>query len=236
MIALRDINERDVERVLQSTVAMIGAGGIGSPTLRLLTSLGFGTIRIIDNDKVELHNIQRQNIYTTRDLGKPKATAAAANLSSLNKDIKFEPVVEEITEENSLDLLNHVDVIVDGLDTFSARRVVNQASIRYRTPYVFAGAVEYFSNISTFIPGVTGCFECTLSGVEDDPRATAEYIGVSPSLLTFISGIIAQETFLIVIGKPAKLTGKMMTIDIHSLSFDMIDIVKNPDCLFCSNI
>ncbi|MFW9849205.1 MAG: ThiF family adenylyltransferase [Candidatus Thorarchaeota archaeon] len=236
MIALRDINESDVERVLRSSVAMVGAGGIGSPTLRLLTSLGFGTIRIIDKDNVELHNLQRQNIYTTKDLGKPKATAAAANLSSLNKDIKFEPIVEEITKENSLAFLNDIDVIVDGLDSFSARHVVNQASIRYRTPYVFSGAVEYFSNISTFIPGVTGCFECTFSGVEDAPRAKAENIGVSPSLLTLISGIVAQETFLIVIGKPPKLAGKMMTIDIHSLSFDLIEIERNPDCLFCSNI
>jgi adenylyltransferase/sulfurtransferase len=234
MLALRDIEEADVEKVLGSTVAMVGAGGIGSPTLRLLTSLGFGTIRIIDGDHVELHNLQRQNIYNTQDIGKPKASAAATNLSLINPDIVFEPIEKKIDLENGHDLLKGVDVIIDGLDSFAARHALNHSSVHLGIPYVFAGAVEYFANLSTFIPGKTGCFSCTLGDAKDNPNATAEAIGVSPSLLTFISGIITREALLLTIGREPKLSGKMMTIDIHSLSFDLFDISRNSECHICS--
>jgi adenylyltransferase/sulfurtransferase len=234
MLALRDIEEKDVEHVLGSTVAMVGAGGIGSPTLRLLTSLGFGTIRIIDGDSVELHNLQRQNIYNTEDIGKPKASVAASNLSLLNPDIKFDAIEENLDSGNAMRLLEGVDVIIDGLDSFKARLSLNHASVNLRTPYVFAGAVEYFANLSTFIPGETGCFSCTLGNAKDNPKTTAEHIGVSPSLLSFISGIIAREALLIVIGRTPKLAGKVMAVDIHTLSFDIFDIAPNPVCPVCS--
>ena len=234
MLALRDISEDDIKRILQSTVAMVGVGGIGSPTLRLLTSLGFGTIRIIDGDKVELHNLQRQNIYYTEDIGKPKASTAANNLSLVNPDIKFDPVENQIDIENAIELLDGVDVIIDGVDSFSIRHALNHASVGLGKPYVFAGAVEYYANLSTFIPGTTGCFSCTLGDAKDNHKTTAEHIGVSPSLLSFISGIIAREVFLLTIGRDPKLAGKMMTVDIHSLSFDLIDIARNPVCPVCS--
>ncbi|MCK5151070.1 MAG: ThiF family adenylyltransferase, partial [Candidatus Thorarchaeota archaeon] len=125
MLALRDISEDDIKRVLQSTVAMVGAGGIGSPTLRLLTSLGFGSIRIIDGDKVELHNLQRQNIYYTEDIGKPKASTATHHLSLVNPDITFVPVERQIDIENAIEILDGVDVIIDGVDSFSTRHALN---------------------------------------------------------------------------------------------------------------
>ena len=160
LLALRNINEEDMESIMDTTVAVVGAGGLGSPALRLLAAIGFGKIRIIDRDIVELSNIQRQTIYNTADIGEPKAEAAASNLALMNPEIELEPYSISLQEENALDLLKGADIIVDGLDSFSTRRIVNKISLKLGIPYIFAGAVEYYANLSTFIPGRTACFNC----------------------------------------------------------------------------
>ncbi|MHA2359989.1 MAG: HesA/MoeB/ThiF family protein, partial [Candidatus Thorarchaeota archaeon] len=115
MLALRDFSEKDMETVMNTTVAMVGAGGLGSPSLRLLTAIGFGRIRIIDRDIVELSNIQRQTVFNTQDIGMPKAEAAAVNLSLMNPEVNFDPICVSISEENAIDVLKGADIIVDGL-------------------------------------------------------------------------------------------------------------------------
>ncbi len=100
MLALRDFSENDMETVMNATVALIGAGGLGSPSLRLLTAVGFGRIRIIDRDIVELSNIQRQTVFNTKDIGMPKAEAAAVNLNLMNPEVIFDPICVSISEEN----------------------------------------------------------------------------------------------------------------------------------------
>ena len=162
LLALRNINEEDMESIMDTTVAVVGAGGLGSPALRLLAAIGFGKIRIIDRDIVELSNIQRQTIYNTADIGEPKAEAAASNLALMNPEIELEPYSISLQEENALDLLKGADIIVDGLDSFSTRRIVNKISLKLGIPYIFAGAVEYYANLSTFIPGRTACFNCIM--------------------------------------------------------------------------
>ena len=212
---------------------MAGAGGIGSPVLRLLASLGFGTVRIIDADTVELSNIQRQNIYNTDDIGKKKAECAAANLALLNPEVEFIGIVERIDHRNAEDILKGSNLIVDGLDSFEARRVVNEISVRKEIPYIFAGAVEYFANLSTFIPGETGCLNCVMEGARDNPDRTAAAIGVSPELLSVVAGIEVREAVLVALNREPNLAGKLMTIDISSLSFDIFEITRSETCSVC---
>ncbi|MFW9966767.1 MAG: ThiF family adenylyltransferase, partial [Candidatus Thorarchaeota archaeon] len=121
-LRLHDFTEEDQLNLLKTTVSMVGAGGIGSPVLRLLTSLGFGRIRIIDGDNVELSNIQRQNIYNTRDVGKKKAECAAANLTLMNPEVEFISIVQQIDNNNAMEILKGSNLIVDGLDSFRARQ------------------------------------------------------------------------------------------------------------------
>ena len=177
-LALRDVSEDDLELILGSTVSVVGAGGLGSPVLRLLTAFGFGTIRIIDHDLVDLSNLQRQTIYETNDIGSPKAETAAQNLSRLNPDVSFEPYAVSIREENAVDLLSGSDVIIDGLDSITARRAVNKASLKLNIPYVYTGAIEHYGNISTFIPGKTGCLHCLIGELDDGSVATCADVGV----------------------------------------------------------
>lgn len=233
MIKLHDMSETDMVSITKSRVAVLGAGGLGSPALRLLTSIGFGLIRIVDRDKVELSNLQRQSLYSTADVGKSKATAAATNLRRLNREVEFEVVREEISRENALSLVDGVDVIVDGLDSFETRRAVNEASVKLRIPYVFAGAVEYFANMSTFVPGKTPCFACVMGEANDNPQNTAAVRGVEPCLLAMTAAVQVREASLLAMGRPPNLAGRVMTIDVSSYGFDMFEISRARDCPVC---
>ncbi len=234
MLALHDFKEADMESVMGTKVAVVGAGGLGSPALRLLTAIGFGVIRIVDRDVVELSNIQRQTIYNTKDVGKPKADAAAENLALLNPHVNFEPLCISIEESNANDILKGCDIIVDGLDSFHSRRAVNKASQSLGIPYVFAGAVEYYANLTTFVPGETGCFSCIMGNVEDNPDNSCERIGVTPTLLSIAAAIEVREAVLLTTKKEARLKNRLMTIDISSLSFDFFEIARAENCPVCS--
>ena len=234
MLALHDFKEEDMESIKGTRVAVVGAGGLGSPALRLLTAIGFGVIRIVDRDVVELSNIQRQTIYNTQDVGKPKADIAAENLALLNPHVNFEPLCISMEESNANDILKGCDIIIDGLDSFHSRRAVNKASQSLGIPYVFAGAVEYYANLTTFVPGETGCFSCIMGNVEDNPENSCERIGVTPTLLSIAAAIEVREAVLLATGKEARLKNRLMTIDISSLSFDFFDITRAENCPVCS--
>jgi len=234
MLALRDFSENDMETVMNTTVALIGAGGLGSPSLRLLTAVGFGRIRIIDRDIVELSNIQRQTVFNTKDIGMPKAEAAAANLNLMNPEVSFDPICVSISEENSIDVLKGADIIIDGLDSFKARRAVNRASLALGIPYVFAGAVEYYANLTTFIPGETGCLQCVMGDAKDNPENTCALVGVSPMLLSLAASVQVNEVLNLALGREPALVNRLMTIDSNTLNFDFFDIGKASDCEVCS--
>ncbi|MFW9912673.1 MAG: ThiF family adenylyltransferase [Candidatus Thorarchaeota archaeon] len=234
MLALHDFSESDMESIAASTVSVVGAGGLGSPALRLLTAIGFGKIRIIDRDIVELSNIQRQTVYNTVDIGMPKAEAAAANLALLNPDVEFDPISASLAEDNARTLLNGSDIIVDGLDSFETRFAVNRASVSLKIPYVFAGAIEFHSNLSTFIPGKTGCLHCLSGGAQDNPNYTCANVGVTPELLSIVASIQVREAVLLASGREPHLANRLMFIDIASLSFDFFEIGRDDDCPVCS--
>jgi len=234
MLALRDFSDEDMKSIMNTTVAVVGAGGLGSPALRLLTALGFGKIRIVDRDIVELSNIQRQTVYNTADIGEPKVEAASTNLKMINPNVEFEPICISIGEDNAVEILQGSDIILDGLDSFKARRAVNRASLALGIPYIFAGAVEYYANLSTFVPGKTGCLNCVMGDAEDNPDNTCENVGVIPTLLSLAAAVEVNEAIRIATGRDPTLANRLMTIDSSSLSFDFFDIGKAEDCPVCS--
>ncbi|UCE09606.1 MAG: HesA/MoeB/ThiF family protein [Candidatus Thorarchaeota archaeon] len=234
MLVLKDFSEENMESIIRSTVSVVGAGGLGSPSLRLLSAIGFGKLRIIDRDIVELSNIQRQTVFDTSDIGLPKAEAAASNLERMNPEVEYETVSLSLDEGNAIDILKGSDLILDGLDSFHSRRILNKASITLKIPYVFAGAIEYYANLSTFIPGRTGCLECLVGDATDDPDNTCAQVGVSPTLLSIAASIEVREAVLLATGKEPKLMNRLMTVDIDDLSFDFFDITKSETCPTCS--
>lgn len=234
MLALPDFDESAMESVMKTHVTVVGAGGLGSPVLQLLTALGFGEIRLIDHDIVDLSNLQRQIIYTTDDIGTPKVEAAVSNLSKMNPEVVFEPHGITIREDNAADLLKDTDIILDGLDSIKARRAVNRASQDLDIPYVYAGAIQHYANISTFIPGATGCLQCLLGDTQDTPEMTCENVGVTPTVLSFAASIEVQEAIMLSTDQEPQLANKLLHIDVHQLSFDRFEIHRNDSCSVCS--
>lgn len=223
-----------MDTIMSTSVAMLGAGGLGSPSLRLLAAIGFGRIKIVDRDIVELSNIQRQTVFNTEDIGKPKAEAAASNLELMNPEVYFDPMCVSVDDNNAIDVLKGTDIIIDGLDSFKARRAVNKASLALKIPYVFAGAVEHYANLTTFIPGETGCLQCVMGDAQDNPENTCAHVGVSPTLLSIAAAVEVNETLKIALGRIPDLANRLMTIDTSTLSFDFFDIGKASDCEVCS--
>ena len=233
-ISLRDVTDSDMEKILSSKVTVVGAGGLGSPVLRLLTALGFGEIRIIDHDLVDLSNLQRQTIYETDDIGSPKAETAAANLSKLNPDVKLEPFPISIRDDNAVDLIEGSDVVLDGLDSITARRAVNKASVSLGIPYVYAGAIEYYGNLSTFVPGTTGCLHCLIGDLEDESVATCSDVGVTPTLLSIIGAIEVEEALRIVRRKTPLFAGRLLHVDVQTMTLDSFNLEQSKSCPICS--
>ncbi len=234
MLALRDFSRDDLERIRRTAVTVVGAGGLGSPVLRLLTAIGFGTIRVIDHDIVDLSNLQRQTIYTTEDIGRPKVEAAVERLAAVNPDVRLDPVLDSITPRNAEELLHGSDMVLDGLDTIHARRIVNIATQRLGIPYVYAGAIEYYGNASTFIPGETGCLHCLLGDARDDPERTCAVVGVTPTILEMVGAIEVQEAVLLATGRRPNLAGRLLHADIRSLSLESFEIGRAENCPVCS--
>lgn len=234
-LALRDFGMEDLEALEKTTITVIGAGGLGCPALRLLTAIGFGKIRIIDHDIVELSNLQRQTVYNYEDIGSPKVDAAATNLTKQNPFVEFEPVAMSITNENALELLRTTDIILDGLDSMTARRAVNRASYSLKVPYIYAGALEYYANISTFIPDETGCLYCLVGDVPDNPENTCATVGVFPPLLSVVAAIEVREAVLLATGRRPKLASRLMHVDLENLGFDTFEIARSPRCPVCSS-
>jgi molybdopterin/thiamine biosynthesis adenylyltransferase len=234
-LALRDFEIEDLEALEKTTITVIGAGGLGCPALRLLTAIGFGKVRIIDHDIVELSNLQRQTVYNFDDIGSPKVHAAATNLAKQNPFVEFEPIAMSITDNNALDLLRASDIILDGLDSMTARRAVNQASYSLKVPYIYAGALEYYANISTFIPDDTGCLYCLVGDVPDNPENTCATVGVSPPLLSIVAAIEVREAVLLATGRRPMLAGRLMHVDLENLGFDTFEIARSQRCPVCSS-
>ncbi len=236
MLALRDFDEEAIESIMNTQICMVGAGGLGSAALRLIAAIGFGKISIIDNDIVELSNIQRQTLFNTDDLGKNKAEAASLNLTRMNPEVEIKSVVSEIDEDNAVKLIRGADIIIDGLDSFKARRSVNTASVNLKIPYIFAGAVEYYGNLSTFIPRATGCLHCMLGDAKDNPELTCAKIGVSPTLLSIVGAIEVREAVLIATNRKPKLFRQLMTVDIDSLAIEYFELKRVDNCPVCGKL
>jgi len=234
-IVLKSIGKEGQELLKKSRVAIVGLGGLGSISAMYLASMGVGFIRLIDKDVVEVSNLQRQILYTVHDLASPKVEVAKSRLEAMNPYCKVEPLSVFVSPKNIKEIVEGVDLVIDGLDSFSSRFVVNKACVQKNIPYVFGGVLGTLGNTSTFIPyDDSPCLECIFSKVRDEELETTETAGVHPSIIGIISCIQISEAVRIITGKKPLLKGKLLFGDLENLDFQSIEIVKNPSCPTCS--
>jgi len=230
---LAELGRQGQEKLRHSKVVVVGLGGLGTISALYLALAGVGHIRLIDQDTVELNNLHRQVLYSLNNLRYPKVEAAADRVRQVNPDVKVEAVPENVRESNVDKLIGGVDCIVDGLDNMRTRYLLNRASVRRETPYIFGAAIGVEGNLSVFSPPETPCLECVLPNLDDRYLLTCDVRGVLGATTGIIGSMQAMETIKLLAGMGDSLKGKLMVCDFRDMYFTTIEIFKRPDCPVC---
>ncbi len=219
----------------KSKVLVIGAGGLGCPVLQYLTAAGVGTIGIIDDDKIEQTNLQRQILYTHATIGAYKAEVAVKKLRTLNPYIKFASYIERITSENAISLFQKYDVIVDGSDNFSTRYLVNDAAVLTKKPVVFGSIFKFGGQVSVFNYKDSATYRC-LYPKPPKPQTVpnCSSIGVLGVLPGIIGSLQANEVIKILCNIGDVLANKLLTFDALSLQQYILKYKKNESIIIDS--
>lgn len=222
------IGEEGQTKLRKSLVAVIGAGGIGSPLSLYLASAGVN-LRIIDGDLVSLNNLHRQIIYGEDDIGLPKALVAEREIRRRNSDIVVEGVPRRLDEHNIKDLLKGVNLVMDASDNFRVRYIINDYCIKENIPFVYSAINGFYFAVSFIIPGRTACLRCLFPSVEDS--GPVPVIGMTPAI---VASIAAAEAVKYLAGLEVALAGKLLIGDLRNMEFTSISVNKNKNCPVCS--
>ncbi|PAF41874.1 HesA/MoeB/ThiF family protein [Helicobacter sp. 11S03491-1] len=232
-IMLEDVGEEGQEKLLDSSVLIIGAGGLGSPNAMYLAAAGIGRIGILDFDIIEISNLQRQIIHTTQEISTSKTDSAKAKMLAINPEIKVETYFEKFTSHNGVKILNDYDFVIDATDNFAGKFLINDACILANKPYSHAGVLKYRGQTMTILPHKSACFACafdTPPPVELNPSFRAGLFGVVPGIIGCIQ---ATEAIKYLLNLGDLLTNKLLMIDTKTMDFRKIDVSKNPECRIC---
>ncbi len=232
-LILKEVGVEGQLRLRGSKVAIFGVGGLGSVVLYFLAAAGVGTIYIVDKDPVELSNLNRQVLYTSEDVGRPKVEVAAERIRKVNPHVRVHALARSVDLELALDLAGKVDVLVDCLDNWKARHIVNEAAVKSRKPLVHAAVEEFYGHVLTVLPGKTPCLNCVFprGGVRD--RSPIPVLG---AVVGAVACVEALETLKLLLGiNPASL-GTIVFLDFKSLSINKLKVSKNPKCDVCSRL
>lgn len=224
-----DFGEEGQKRLKGSRAVVAGLGGLGSPVSTYLACAGVGHITIVDCDFVELSNLNRQVLHYDEDIGEKKVHSAARKLVRLNPQVEITPLFERITEDNAKDFIKGADVVVDALDNFETRLILNAACVKMRTPFIHGGIWGLLGQITTIIPGETPCLSCITPSV---PKKQAAFpvFGVTPAV---IGSLEATEAIKLLAGFGDLLAGKVLYINAEEMTVDFVEIARRPDCEVC---
>ena len=234
-IVLAELGYNAQLKLKNAKACLLGLGGLGSPAATQLAAIGVGHLRLVDRDVVELANLHRQHLYGVDDVGYPKVEVAAKKLHRLNPYIKIEPLPLYITEDNAEDIVKGMNVVIDCLDSMTARYAINRACVKLGIPYIFGAAITTAGNVSTIIPGETACLECFYGNLDDDKLPKCGVVGVHPSLLGIIASLEVSEAIRILTGKKPRLANKLFHVDIEHVEFNEIRLSKVDECPVCGS-
>ena len=234
-MVLKEIGLEGQRRLRESKVCVVGAGGLGSPILTQLASMGVGTLRVVDRDIVELSNLQRQHLYGVHVVGVPKVEAAEIRLRELNPFIDVEPVPLSVTPGNAERIIAGADVVVDALDSMRARYALNRATQRLGIPFVHGAVIMQVGNATTIIPGETACLECFQGGIDDAGLPSCAVMGVHPSIIGLIASVQVSETVKLLLGEKPVLANRLLFADLSDLSLEKITLAKVETCPVCGS-
>jgi sulfur-carrier protein adenylyltransferase/sulfurtransferase len=222
------------QRLKSARVLVVGAGGLGSPAAMYLAAAGAGTIGLVDFDRVDLSNLQRQIIHDTAAIGTPKLESAARRLSQINPHISIPSFATRLTSDNALDILAGFDIILDGSDNFPTRYLINDACVLLGKPYVYGSILRFDGQVSLFDAKTGPCYRCLFA--EPPPPglvpscAEGGVLGVLPGI---IGSIQALEAIKWILGTGETLAGRLLLLDALTMKTREIALQKDPACSVC---
>jgi adenylyltransferase/sulfurtransferase len=227
-ILINGFGEEGQAKLKRAKVFIAGVGGLGSVTATYLAAAGVGVIRIVDHDKVELSNLNRQILHRDEDIGKKKVDSAAKRLKSINPEVKIEAVAEKMTEANISELVTGFDLIVDAMDNLPTRYLLNKIAIDKEIPF-FHGAVNGFEGRAmTIIPGQTACLRCVYRGAVVE--GSFPVVGVTPGVIGCIQ---ATEVIKYILGAGQLLGNRLLVYDGLNMKFTQFKVKRDPNCQHC---
>jgi molybdopterin/thiamine biosynthesis adenylyltransferase/rhodanese-related sulfurtransferase len=234
-LLLPEVGEKGQEKLLKARVLLLGAGGLGCPAALYLAAAGVGTLGIIDADVVDTSNLQRQVLHGTASVGVLKVESAQKRLQDLNPDVKIIPFAERLTSENVDRLFDQDwDVIVDGLDNFATRYLVNDASVWKNIPVVHGSIFRFDGQVTTFKPRVGPCYRCLYP--EPPPAhlapscSEAGVLGILPGV---VGTIQATEAIKLLLGEGEPLIGRLLMYESLQMKFRTLKLRRDPNCPVC---
>jgi len=221
------------EKILNGRVLVIGAGGLGSPALFYLACAGVGTIAIMDDDRVELSNLQRQILHSSSDVDRLKTWSAKEKLSLLNPEACIEVHNERFTMENGRDLVRRYDFVIEATDNFESKFLVNDICIREKVPFCHAGILGLFGQIMTVLPGKGACYRCVFGDIPEtgQVQTTAE-VGVLGTVPGVLGAIQASEAIKYLVGCGKLLVRRLLIYDALYSKFREV-LLPLPSCGVC---
>lgn len=231
-IVLKEIGGAGQAALLGATVAIVGAGGIGSPVIQYLAAAGVGTLRVIDDDAVALSNLQRQTLFTTRDVGATKVAMAANAVQRLNPDVKVEPVDRRLDAGNAAAMFQGANVVVDGSDSFATRLAVADAALAARIPLVSAAVGQFDGQLGVYRGWEAGrpCYRCLVGDAPGVADASCADQGVIGALTGIVGSLAALEAIRSLVPFGTDPAGSLLLIDALSFRFRTIALPQDPGC------
>jgi len=236
-VILDDVGPEGQAALLDSSVLVVGAGGLGSPVIQYLAAAGIGRLGVADDDVVERSNLQRQVIHGESDIDRPKVDSAAEFVAELNPDVTVRTHEVRVSPDNVLDLIGDYDVVVDATDNFQARFLLNDACVLTDTPLSHGAVYRFEGQVTTFERGADSpCYRCLFPEAPPEGAvpdcATAGVLGVVPGL---IGTIQATEAIKLLLGYGESLEGRLWSFDAAAMDVETVPIRRNPDCPVCGD-
>src|SRR5579862_3605504 len=234
-LLLPEVGPDGQQKLLDAKVLLLGAGGLGSPAALYLAAAGVGTLGIVDNDEVDLSNLQRQVIHSSERIGVPKVDSAAETINALNPDVKVDKYPVRLGPDNIVEIISGYDIVVDGLDNFPTRYLLNDASVRLGIPVVSAAILGFEGQLSVFKPYDGPCYRCLFPvppPAELAPSCGANgVLGVLPGTMGLLQ---ATEVIKLILDEGDPLIGRLMMYDALAASFSEVRVRRDPSCPICS--
>lgn len=235
-ILLPEVGGKGQKKLSQAKIFVVGAGGLGSPVALYLAAAGIGTIGLIDSDVVDLSNLQRQILHHTPDVGRSKVLSAKEKIYALNPEVKVETYEDRFTANNALELIKPYDIVIDGVDNFPSKFLINDACYFADKPLVHGGILRFDGRVFSIIPKKSACYRCIFK--EPPPAGlvpSCQEAGIIGVVAGIIGTIQATEAIKLILNIGQPLTDRILDFDAQKTSFREIKTKRNPKCPLCGD-